>query len=252
MPIPRPLLTLILGLLALPAEAGLKAFYTFEGNGNDLSGQGLAATAGTPSSTPVLVTGYQGQAMGFDGIDDYLTVGLDVNPSVMPAMTWGAWVNAADNSGIRQVLSHDNGGYDRSLGIDQRAAGSYAAFTGSWVLGNGGVAALSQWVFLAAVYDQASTTLSLWVNGDKVSTTASLGPGHDTFRIGSNPGFGEYFSGAIDNVFVFDQALTDTQINAIFTGGASAILAAPVPEPETYALMMAGLALLGARARRHK
>ncbi len=45
--------------------------------------------------------------------DDYASAPVNINPDVMPQMTMVAWVRPDDGSPIRQVISHDNGGYDR-------------------------------------------------------------------------------------------------------------------------------------------
>ena len=50
----------------------------------------------------------------------------------MPQVTMVAWVRPDDGSPIKQVISHDHGGYDRSLGIDSRGGGvGWSAFSGS-------------------------------------------------------------------------------------------------------------------------
>jgi hypothetical protein len=92
------------------------------------------------------------------------------------------------------------------------------------------------------------------VNGHKTTATTNFGTGHDYFLIGANPCCGEHFAGSVTGIFVFDQALTDSQVNGIYTGGYNAViaLANPVPEPETYALMLAGLGLVGFAARRKR
>ena len=68
---------------------------------------------------------------------------------------------------------------------------------------------------------------------------------------------GNTVSGAEGNgVIQFDGILTSiTWTNPIFEnwyGFTVGVPVAAIPEPETYALMLAGLALLGARARRHR
>jgi hypothetical protein len=215
----------------------------------DLSGHNVAISM---IDNPVLSPG----GATFDGVDDAIKVELNVNPTAMPQMSWGAWVTPTNNSPIRQVLSHDDGGYDRSLGIDWRGglSGEYSGFTGVGVLGDGTVATVDEKVFLAAVYDNATSSMSMWVNGQKTTATTSFGTGNDYFLIGANPCCGEHFAGSVTGIFVFDQALTDSQVNGIYTGGYSAViaLANPVPEPETYALMLAGLGLVGFAVRRKR
>lgn len=215
----------------------------------DLSGHNVAWAS---INEPLIST----SGVTFDGVDDVIKVNLNVNPTAMPQMSWGAWVTPTSNSPVRQVLSHDNAGYDRSLGIDFRGGvwGEYSAFTGIGVAGDGVVATTGEKVFLAAVYDNDTSSMSMWVNGHKTTATTSFGPGNDYFLIGANPCCGEHFAGNVTGVFVFDQALTDTQVEGIYTGGYRAViaLANPVPEPETYALMLAGLGLVGFAARRKR
>lgn len=268
-----PLLLALTAIASQPASADLRFFMPFvtvaSGIGGvsapgavpwwpigsqyygDLSGHDVAwSTDGYVS-----LSAYDG-ATYLDGVDGSIRVELDVNPTAMPQMSWGAWVTPTSNSPVRQVLSHDDAGYDRSLGIDWRGgvSGEYSAFTGSGVVGDGVVATVGEKVFLAAVYDNDENSMSMWVNGHKTTTTTNFGTGNDFFLIGANPCCGEHFAGKVTGIFVFDQALTDTQVNGIYTGGYSAViaLANPVPEPETYALMLAGLGLVGFAARRKR
>jgi len=152
----------------------------------------------------------------------------------------GAWVNSdTTNPGprpARMAISHDNGGFDRSLGFDTRGGGGlppdWMSFKGSGVGSSGVDVVVDTWVFLAAVYDQASGSLRLYVNDQEFSTVSSFGGGFASTRIGSNPGFGEFFDGRIDEVFFFNEALSKDEIDQIRING--------VPEPTSFLLLSLG------------
>ncbi|MCF6256937.1 MAG: LamG domain-containing protein [Gammaproteobacteria bacterium] len=128
-----------------------------------------------------------------------------------------AWVRADSEDPIRQVISHDNAGFDRSLGIDSRGGGNgWSAFSGTGgVLGFQSVI-IGEWVFLAVVYDQVAGNIKLYVNDIMMEKQGMLNEGLNTLLIGSNPSFGEYFSGAIDEVRIYSRTLTTSEIQEIF------------------------------------
>ncbi len=206
-------------LLAPPA--GRIGFYPFD----KATGNGTVVGA-TRSST----TGYEGGAYSFDGVDDYIDIPVNVNDTLRPEVTMGAWVKVSSlpTSGAAQILSHDDGGFDRSIALDTRGAtdGKYhvAAFTGLGVLA-GTVVDTTAWTFVAAVY--TDSTVTLYVNGETpVSAPANNGGGVDFLRVGGNPAgsiSGEPFHGWIDNVFVYDRALSATEVAQIRAGGVCAI-----------------------------
>lgn len=185
-------LTLISAVSLTPLQAGLIAFYPFEGNANDATGHG---NDGTVWGLDMYMPGYQGQAHLFDG-GSYVSIPVNINPGVMPQLTMGAWAKAQVVSPVRAVISHDNGGFDRNLNLDNRGgcAGSacWSAFTGGGVLPGPTVTA-DQWVFLAVRYNAATNSIVLDVDTTRLSTSGSPGSGWDTTLIGSNPSFGEYF-----------------------------------------------------------
>jgi len=158
----------------------------------------------------------------------------------------GCWAKTASAPPWWQhqpLLTHDNDGFDRAIAIDWRSNGfdasgnpnavGWSAFGGP----EGGVlgavpAFLDQWTFLAVVYDQTAQTVKFQVD-DMVftKTGATLGSGRDQLLIGFRPAtplfpLQTFFAGAIDNVFVFGDALTDEQLAYIRAGGAQAIMTA--------------------------
>lgn len=225
----------------VPYTTPLIAFYSFNDPANplqDVTGKGgdlIVPTGAAP--TYQAAGGVEGGGYAFNGAQRLVSP-VSINPTRFPQLTMGAWVRTDSlASGLRKVIGHDNGGWDRAIGLDTRAEGlRYAAFTGGGVLGGGPVPdSTTAWTFLAAAYDQDTTALLLYVDLDVAapaepltvieSTTASFGAGQSTTAIGDvNPaGGGEGWQGAIDNVFFYQTVLTLEQLTTIRDGGAQAI-----------------------------
>jgi hypothetical protein len=85
------------------------------------------------------------------------------------------------------------------------------------VSGTAGVP-LDSWTHLAATYDGA--TLRLYVNGTQVATRAITGAiraSTGALRIGGNNVWGEWFAGLIDEVRLYNRALTAAELQADMT-----------------------------------
>jgi hypothetical protein len=73
--------------------------------------------------------------------------------------------------------------------------------------------ALNTWTHLAGTFD--GTTLRLYVNGTEVGTRAVAGPmatSTGVLRMGGNGIWGEFFAGRIDEVRVYNRALSVAEI----------------------------------------
>jgi hydrogenase maturation factor HypE len=91
-------------------------------------------------------------------------------------------------------------------------------------VGVNGTAAVptNAWTHLALTYD--GNTMRLFVNGVQASSIAAGSPvlaSANAFRIGGNSSWGEYFVGLIDEVRVYNRALTANEIQSD--------MAAPIP-----------------------
>lgn len=206
-------------------DKGLVADYSFDGDTKDHSENGNHAT----NHGATFVSGIKGKALDFDGVD-FVSAPVNINPDVMPQMTMAVWVKPDDGSPIRQVISHDDGGYGRSLGIDRRGGGTgWSAFCGSGsVLGYCPVE-VGKWTFIAAVYDQDAGTVKLYVNGAIYKKEGTLGAGQERICIGANPSFMEYFSGVIDEVKIYNRALSADELKSLYETGSARPITTPTP-----------------------
>ncbi|WP_342305279.1 LamG-like jellyroll fold domain-containing protein [Methanolobus sp. ZRKC5] len=194
--------------------SGLVAYYPFNGDTKDHSGNENDGT----NNGAIFVTGKSGEALDFDGTNDYVYVPVNINQDAMPQVTMALWVKS-DSDSRGTVISHDNGGFDRTIAIDARGGGlGWSAFSGSGgVLGYQAVTT-NKWTFLAAVYDQDADIVELYVDGIRYEESGSLSSGWDYTHIGSNPSFGVNFDGSIDEVKIYNYALTQNEINSLFEG----------------------------------
>lgn len=245
-------LAIVLGAIwvAPRAQAALIGFYPFDGNDpqQDASTQNrpLESALGDPANNPGHTTtgGFEGGAATFNGAQRWIAP-IDINPDSLPTLTMGAWVQTHNlTPGLRKVLGSDDGGWDRTIGLDDRNGPfRYASFTGSGIsTGNPGPETTNHWTFFAATYDQNSGQLNVYVDLDSVSqepltaaTTESTTflSGGTTVSIGSvGPGSaGEGWQGLIDNVFFYDEVLSAERLTEIRNGGRKAILGQPADDP---------------------
>jgi len=222
--------------------ARIAAFYPFDGDAND---------AGTAGNDPTYVhnisygTGHDGQAAVFDG-SGYIDIPVDIGASSAPEITFGAWVDAGADSQRQAILSHDNCCFDRQLGIDNRtmdggtAGWSWAAFAGDYgneVLNSGAeIKTDGSWQFVAVRYDGSEVTL--FVDDQAFVANDRTADGESLARIGGNPNYDHYFQGKIDNLFLYTDALTDTEIRHIRDFGA-ATLTCPVFDADADGVLCA-------------
>ncbi len=93
-------------------------------------------------------------------------------------------------------------------------------------------------------------------NGAKISQDDDGNPGYDSLLTAQGLAAGTYYvavSGFSNFDFTGDGGNSNWYYNLnVTTGTPSVVLSAPVPEPESYAMFLAGLGIIGAVARRSK
>ncbi|MCP3137603.1 apiosidase-like domain-containing protein [Pyxidicoccus xibeiensis] len=199
--------------LAVP---GLVAAYGFdEGSGTtagDASGNGLNGTLSGQTWT----MGRYGGALAFS--NNYLTVPDSNLLDLTRGMTLSAWVypTAALQRWPTVVMKEKPSqmAYVLYANSDMNRPSAFFVSGGveHGVLGGSGLP-LNTWTHLAATYDGAA--FSLYVNGALVSSvaqTATMDVSTNELRIGGNRVWGEYFPGRIDEVRIYNRALTPAEI----------------------------------------
>jgi hypothetical protein len=199
---------------------GLVAAYGFDvGSGTtapDASGNGLDGTV----SNAAWVAGHSGGALSFNGSSSWVTVADHNLLDLTNGLTLEAWVKPASLTGWTTVLMKERtGGLAYALygsANTNRPPTGYVNIGGADRNATGGAAIpLNAWSHLTTTYDGAS--LKLYVNGVLAVTTAvtgSVAASTAVLRIGGNSVWGEYFSGLIDEVRVYNRALSPSEVQS--------------------------------------
>jgi len=200
---------------------GLVAAYGFEENSGatvaDASGHG---NHGTIREAVRTTSRRFGKALKFDGLNDLVTINDSASLDLSTGMTLQAWVYPTGwMDGWRTVMMKE-----QSEQAGQQVYALYAngdsnqPATAIWINGERiafGVTQLPpyQWTHLAATFD--GQYQRLYINGVTVAMQPQLGniaTSTGALRIGGTDLGDEYFQGYIDEVRIYDRALTDAEL----------------------------------------
>jgi len=212
-------LVLVLGL-AGSASAALMAHWKFNNNLTDSVGTlTWTANGGAAFSTEAKEGSH---SLSLDGVDDYVSV-TPTGPLLVPfsTKTVTLWFKANSTTGT-QVL-FDEGGYNNGLGIRLNNGQLEVAAQDNNVLFTAGTVFTStDWTHAAVTFDNGQVTL--YVSGAPMASVkasftsirnhtnaAGIGAraGQDAFDNGST---GHYFGGLIDDVRIYDNILSVSEL----------------------------------------
>lgn len=223
----------------IPPPAGMVAWWPGDNNANDIQGGNNGILVGGATFSP---SGKVGPAFLLDGINDYVRV--PSSPSLNPAgsFTIDAWIYVtADGtfpivtkwgdsgpwSGQRAYALHTTPGRGLNFAISDDANQWNNPFHTFHT--PGGEVPLNTWTLVAGVYDQATGTRSIYVDGVQAATrtdppitiTASIADLTIGNWLRAPFDEGYFFPGMIDEVEIFNRALSQAEIQAIFNAGSA-------------------------------
>src|SRR5207248_4732292 len=191
-----------------------------DGNANDIQD----SNNGTLQNGATFATGMVGQAFSFNSTLNSGVV-IPSSPALNPteAITIDAWVKPSSfPNGAPTVVRKDKQNltvpqYLLAVG-DGATSGVAHCNIGGGGAPVGGSVPLNQWSHLACTYDRQS--VRLYVNGVQVASAAgtqAIPTASTNLVIGNEDGFTDRnFDGLIDEVEIFNPALSDSEIQAIY------------------------------------
>ena len=207
------------------APSGLVNWWSGDGNAYDLIGDG----DGSLLNGVQFVAGKVGAAFSFDGINDYASIPFTGSFDFAPAaqFTLMAWINAQPRNQFQAVIVKcpPSDDWDWGLWIDPNNR-FMSGLNNLHILTSTTVVQSGAWHHVAVAYKNG--IWRLYVDGVTqaqasgvfiTQSTGSLAFGRKGEAIPS-PG---YFQGAIDEVMIFNRALSGSEIQAIYLAGGNGV-----------------------------
>jgi hypothetical protein len=200
-------------------QDGLFAHYPYTGDAKDHSGNDnhLEVTGATATEDRF---GMPNSAYAFDGQDDFMFADIDERKGDFSLSLW-AKANDVEQSRYRSVINV----FDKTPGSKDTcqihtSGGRYPTY--QFFSGNPESFALvtTEWQHLAVTV--SGKVIRFYENGDRVYSQELEGGEANKFSnliIGRNRHGGAKYHGAIDDVYVYNRAITDAEVERLFNGG---------------------------------
>lgn len=187
-------------------------YTTFDEAGSTIADSSTAARTVTPSGNPVKTAGIAGTALIFDGVDDSVSA-VGVADSTGSSMTWEVWFKSTQTTGTGHLVRRDGSGAAYLLRLNNGKIEWYGNNSAGAIL-SPTVKADGQWHHVVGVKN--GTALTLYIDGVSVATgtATSAYTGTTNVYLGSSGGTSEFFNGTLDEVALYNTALTGAQIQA--------------------------------------
>lgn len=196
------------------AQTGLVAYYPFNGNANDESGNGYH---GTPSGGVTYTTdrfGNPNSAVSFNGTNALITTPeLIFGPNT--GVSVSLWVKANQQPGPTGTTYYFIMSESAAFGVWQEGNGIGLAISRPGTNSAWGTITFGTWNHFVGTYD--GTTIRAYINGSLINETEWTGPMNDP---NNSVTFGEFinywWSGSLDDVRIYNRALTNGEIVQLY------------------------------------
>lgn len=218
-------------------STGLVAHYKMDGNAQDASGNGNHGAVQNGVTFAADRFGNAGKAASFDGVNGRIMVNNHASlnfSSSFSSSFWvkmNVWAEAANNArGIISKKPNDNsvgyvfykdGFYQSKINFRLKGNAAY-----DYIPSNSNVI-INQWEFWTMVYNSTTGKVDIFKNGvlDKTLNTGNIGNMTNSapLYIGFSETWTGYFNGSIDDVRIYNRALSDAEVAALYALENSAI-----------------------------
>jgi len=201
--------------------SGLVSWWRAEGNASDT----IDSNNGTLQGGTTFAPGKVGQAFNFDGTSGQVRISNPPNLRMTAALTIETWIyptgpGSSGPGGGGGILVNKEGEYEVARWYDGSIQWAIANTSPGWYwINTGYFAPQGQWTHIVITYD--GTAIRTYANGALVhsypgsGTIGDIAPGSDDVLIGGR-GASQFFQGEIDEVGIYNRALSATEISSVF------------------------------------
>ena len=213
------------------ATAELVGWWRFDdGSGTIASDTSSNGNDGMFHGDPQWVAGHFRGALEFDGSGDWLDCGTGQSLRFGDAVTITAWIKINALYTDQKIAGNQNvsAGYKMAVysnnKVEFEIRSSLNTTTSNRNSAGRTVLASGEWYHVAGVYSLQEGYIRTYVNGvldRELTTTAELGVSPESFKIGCDPynTGANPFNGAMDDLRVYNTALTEDEIIAVMEEG---------------------------------
>jgi hypothetical protein len=215
-------------------DPNLIAWWRFDEGAGTIAYDSAGDNDGNLINGPIWTTGLINGALNFDGINDYVNIPDSNSLDLTSQATLSAWINTKSLTAAQGIVGRWNyaGGppYKDSILLEARGDVSRKIrFLISTSDQDSGVTVLpsnqqfntNTWYHIAGTYD--GVTMKLYINGqldNYIAKNGNIFVSNSNWYIGAfNYGNIAYFNGLIDDVRVYDTALSADEIWQLYQGG---------------------------------
>jgi hypothetical protein len=201
---------------------GLVGYWPFCGNALDESGNNNHGTVNGATLTTDRF-GNAGSAYGFDGVNDRIEINNNPVFNQGP-ISISAWIRV-NNIGFYDLISKDGQGNPNTRQWTLQTNNKLPRFgtfsnNGEFTLDGQDTLVSQKWVHLVGIY--SLTEVKIFQNGVQVGslpTTGTLAQGLEPLRFGGNVVPSNYFNGSLDDIAIWNRALTQQEIQQVYNQG---------------------------------
>lgn len=216
--------------LCVAPPNGLVGWWSGDGNANDLA----AGNSGVLQNGAAFATGKVSQGFRFDGLNDFVSAPHSAALDLTGDLTIDAWINptliAGDQREIATKRSLDDNDVTYAFFLKPTGALSFTSRNngGSFIDADSiATIPLNQFTHVAVTIQ--GTTLTFYINGVASTTLAYSAVRPSTtddvtigiVNINVPPGLSHPFNGIVDEVEIFNRALSAMEIHDIFSAGSA-------------------------------